>query len=67
MKVNVLKMLGYLLTTALITLGTQLDSLNYDFSSFTTGHWMGLAIKSLIPGLVTLKAYFELPNNTPPE
>ena len=61
MKVNALKVLGYLGTTVLITLGSQLDSLNYDFASLTASHWAGIIVKSLIPGLVTLKAYFELP------
>lgn len=60
-------MLGYLFVTALITLGTQLDSLNYDIQSLTTGHWMGIVIKSLMPGLITLRAYCEIPHSTPPE
>lgn len=60
-------MLGYLLITALITLGTQLDSLNYDVASLTTAHWIGIAIKSLMPGLVTVRAYFELPNESEPK
>ena len=58
-------MLGYLGVTALITLGTQLDSLNYDLTSLTTGHWIGIVIKSLMPGLVTLRAYLEIPNEPP--
>ena len=62
-----MKMLGYLVITMLITLGTQLDSLNYDIQSLTINHWVGIVIKSLIPGLVTLKAYCEIPHNSPPQ
>ena len=62
-----MKMLGYLLITTLITLGTQLDSLNYDIHSLTTGHWIGITIKSLMPGLVTLRAYCEIPHTSSPD
>lgn len=62
MRKHTLKIVGYLTVTTLITFLTQLDSLSYDFDALATKQWVGLVIKSLIPGLVSIRAYLDIPH-----
>ena len=61
---HTLKIIGYLSVTTLITFLTQLDSLGYDFNVISPTQWIGLIIKSLIPGLVSIKAYLDIPHQS---
>lgn len=51
--------LGYVLTTFAITASAQLESLNFDFEHIEKKHWYAIIMKSLLPGIVTLKAYLD--------
>jgi hypothetical protein len=56
----------YILVTASISIIGQLDSIGFDFSKITSMGWFSMVLKSLLPGLVAVKALFDdnLINNT---
>ena len=63
MGANILKVLGYFLITSLIGLMTQLDTYGYDVSKLTNAMWVGMVVKSLLPGLISIRAYLDIPHS----
>ena len=53
------KALSYALITCLIGLIGQLDALDFKFEVITAGQWVGIIMKSLLPGLVSVRALFD--------
>jgi hypothetical protein len=63
---NKAKIMGYAVTTFLIALISQLDQIDFAFSSLNSSKWAGILLKSAMPCLISLKALFdtsELGNN----
>lgn len=53
------KPLWYAAITFAIGVIGQLDALDFKFSIITSGQWVGIVLKSLLPGLVSVKALFD--------
>ena len=65
MNSNIVKRLTiYFVVTMLIGLIGQLETLKFDFSSITFDAWVGMILKSILPSLVSLKAFFDDSANT---
>jgi hypothetical protein len=63
---NKAKIVGYVVTTFLIAFISQLDQIDFAFSSLNPSKWAGILLKSVMPCLISLKALFdtsELENN----
>jgi len=60
----ILKTTMYLITTTLIGVVSQLDELKFDFTNMHTNTWVGIFIKSALPGLMTVKALFDVPSKS---
>ena len=65
-----IKMFFYFIITTVITFSTVLDTIDSShINSMTTFEWVKLVLKSVIPSLVTIKAFVdpsfnEVPNNS---
>ena len=57
---------SYALITCLIGLIGQLDALDFKFEIITSGQWIGIIMKSMLPGLVSVRALFDT-HETPAE
>ena len=58
----------YVLTTFAIGVLGQLDALDFKFEIITSSQWVGIMLKSLLTGLVSVKALFdthEIADNEP--
>lgn len=62
-KDTIFKTAMYLLTTTLIGIVAQLDGLDFNFNNISTNAWIGIIFKSALPGLMTIKALFDVPSN----
>ena len=61
------RIIYYILITSVISIISQLDSMGFEFSKLTIGLCVSMLLKSLLPGLVAVKALFDdnLINNKP--
>lgn len=50
---------GYVVVTAAISIIGQLDSMGFEFSKLSINMCIGMVLKSLLPGLVSIKALFD--------
>lgn len=53
------KPLCYAAITFAIGVIGQLDALDFKFEIITSGQWVGIVLKSILPGLVSVKALFD--------
>lgn len=53
------KPLCYAAITFAIGVIGQLDALDFKFEIITAGQWVGIVLKSILPGLVSVKALFD--------
>jgi hypothetical protein len=63
------KPLWYAVITFVIGVISQLDALDFKFEIVTSSQWVGIVLKSILPGLVSVKALFDThepaaPDNT---
>jgi hypothetical protein len=56
---NKAKIMGYVVTTFLIAFISQLDQIDFVFSSLNPSKWAGILLKSAMPCLISLKALFD--------
>jgi hypothetical protein len=56
---NKAKIMGYVVTTFLIAFISQLDQIDFAFSSLNASKWAGVLLKSAMPCLISLKALFD--------
>jgi hypothetical protein len=56
---NKAKIMGYVVTTFLIAFISQLDQIDFAFSSLNASKWAGMLLKSAMPCLISLKALFD--------
>lgn len=49
----------YMMTTFVITAMAQLESLNFDFEHIGKNTWITILLKSFLPGVISIKAYFD--------
>lgn len=60
---NNAKIIGYVLTTFFIAIISQLDQIDFAFSSLNSSKWAGIILKSAMPCLVSVKALFDTADN----
>ena len=53
------KAFWYALITFAIGVIGQLDALDFKFNIITASQWVGIVLKSVLPGLVSVKALFD--------
>jgi hypothetical protein len=53
------KPLLYAAITFVIGVISQLDALDFKFEIITSSQWVGIMLKSILPGLVSVKALFD--------
>ena len=53
------KPLCYAAITFAIGVIGQLDALDFKFNVITASQWVGIVLKSILPGLVSVKALFD--------
>ena len=56
---NKAKIMGYVVTTFLIAFISQLDQIDFAFSSLNASKWAGVLLKSAMPCLISLKALLD--------
>ena len=59
MEKNKAKIMGYVVTTFLIAFISQLDQIDFAFSSLNASKWAGILLKSAMPCLISVKALFD--------
>jgi hypothetical protein len=59
MEKNKAKIMGYVVTTFLIAFISQLDQIDFAFSSLNASKWAGIFLKSAMPCLISVKALFD--------
>ena len=57
----VLKTVLYLLISTAIGMITQLDTYNFKLDDIEKSVWFAIIAKSFLPGLITIKALFDVP------
>lgn len=56
---NKTKVLGYVITTFLIAFTSQLDQIDFAFETLNASKWAGILLKSAMPCLISIKAFFD--------
>ncbi len=61
------KPLCYAAITFAIGVIGQLDALDFKFGIITSSQWVGIVLKSILPGLVSVKALFDTHETSAPD
>jgi hypothetical protein len=61
------KPLLYAAITFAIGVISQLDALDFKFEIITFSQWVGIVLKSILPGLVSVKALFDTHEPSSPD